>query len=304
LDSEGGISYQELGQLRGFNLLLKPSNLTIPNPKFSELIIPNHLEFFLDTFIYNGIGESFNTIARIYKSIHYIPSVRTKVDRIFTNTSGSYLQEVLQEIHQSKLSETATDFINRYVKKFDIADEIYVNLADDSSFTKILLLKDGLKQELADVGYGVAQILPIILKIGTLISDGEPQPEFGTFYHASSIIIVEEPETNLHPALQSKLADMFVECYKKYKIQFIVETHSEYLIRKLQYLTAKGEFSAKNSNIYYFNDPNNIPVGEPQVKKIEILEDGSLSDDFGSGFFDEATNWKFELLKLKKTQQN
>jgi hypothetical protein len=56
--------------------------------------------------------------------------------------------------------------------------------------------------------------------------------------------------------------------------------------------------------IYYFNAPNNIPAGEPQVKKIEILEDGSLSDDFGSGFFDEATNWKFELLKLKKTQQN
>lgn len=304
LDSEGGMSYQELGQLRGFNLLLKPSNLTIPNPKSSELIILNRLKYFLDTFIYNGIGESFDTIASIYKSIHYIPSVRTKVDRIFRNTSDSYLQEVLQEIHHSKLSETATDFINRYVKKFDIADEIYVNLADDSSFTKILLLKDGLKQELADVGYGVAQILPIILKIGTLISRGEPQPEFGTFYHASSIIIVEEPETNLHPALQSKLADMFVECYKRYKIQFIVETHSEYLIRKLQYLTAKGEFSAKNSNIYYFNDPNNIPAGEPQVKKIEILEDGSLSDDFGSGFFDEATNWKFELLQLRKAQKN
>jgi predicted ATPase len=294
LDSERGISYQELGQLLGFNLLLKPS----------ELIIPNNLKFFLDSFIYNGIGRSFNTIAGIYKSIHYIPSVRTKVDRIFRNTSDSYLQEVLQEIHQSKLSETTTDFINKYVKFFNIADEIYVNLADDSSFTKIFLLKDGLKQELADVGYGVAQILPIILKIGTLISRGEPQPEYNTFYHSSSIVIIEEPETNLHPALQSKLADMFVECYQKYNIQFIVETHSEYLIRKLQYLTAKGEFSAKDSNIYYFNDPNNIPAGEPQVKKIEILEDGSLSDDFGSGFFDEATNWKFELLQLRKAQKN
>lgn len=292
LDSEEGISYQELGQLRGFNLLLKPS----------ELIIPNNLKFFLDTFIYSGIGSSFNTIASIYKSINYIPSVRTKVDRIFRNTSDSYLQEVLQAIHQSKLSETATDFINSYVKKFDIADEIYINLADDSSFTKILLLKDELKQELADVGYGVAQILPIILKIGTLISQGEPQPEYNTFYHSSSIVIVEEPETNLHPALQSKLADMFVECYQRYNIQFIVETHSEYLIRKLQYLTAKGEFSAKDSNIYYFNDPNNIPAGEPQVKKIEILEDGSLSDDFGGGFFDEAANWELELLRLKKNK--
>jgi len=35
------------------------------------------------------------------------------------------------------------------------------------------------------------------------------------------------------------------------------------------------------------------------VKKIEILKDGSLSDDFGTGFFDEALNLEFELLKIK-----
>ncbi len=204
------------------------------------------------------------------------------------------------------LSEESGEFINKYVQLFNIADKIDIDLTEDSSFTKIYLSKNGYRQELADVGYGVSQVLPIILKIGVLITQGAPFPIEGQSYYSSSILIIEEPETNLHPALQSKLADMFVECYEKYNIQFIVETHSEYLVRKLQYLTAKEQFAAEDSVIYYFHDPNNVPEGEKQVKRIDILEDGSLSDDFGTGFFDEAANWELELLRLKnnKARQN
>lgn len=265
------------------------------------------LTYLFNDFIYDSIGDALNTLGRSYKSTYFIPAVRTKMERFFRIGSGdSYLQEVLYLLHQSKLNKEAQKFIDSYLQKFGIADGIELNLSEDSSGTKIYLIKEGKRLELADVGYGVAQVLPIILQLGYLISINTPIPPFDDEelgWHDSTIII-EEPETNLHPALQSKLADMFVECYKKYSIQFIIETHSEYLIRKLQYLTAKKEFAAKDSVIYYFNDPNNIPVGEKQVKKIEILEDGSLSDDFGSGFFDEATNWKFELMELRKAQKN
>lgn len=265
------------------------------------------LTYLFNDFIYDSIGHSLSNLGRSYKSTYFIPAVRTKMERFFSiGNGGSYLQEVLYLLHQTKLNKEAQQFIVSYLQKFGIADGIDLNLSEDSSGTKVFLLKDGKRLELADVGYGVAQVLPIILKLGYLISINTPIPPFDDEelgWHDSTIII-EEPETNLHPALQSKLADMFVECYKEYSIQFIVETHSEYLIRKLQYLTAKKAFKANESVIYYFNDPNNIPVGEQQVKKIEILEDGSLSDDFGSGFFDEATNWKFELMELRKAQKN
>lgn len=268
-------------------------------------ILPDNFTFFVREFIQEGVNRALDKVGSIYRSINYIPSIRTKMDRVFrVGVNDSYLQDVLFEISQINLDSDAKKFIDSYLLKFGIADSIDIELSGDSVSAKIFLNKDGIKKELADVGYGVSQVLPIILKLGTLISKNEPQHFLGDIYHSPSIVIIEEPETNLHPALQSKLADMFIECYKQYNIQFIVETHSEYLIRKLQYLTAKKEFSSKNSNIYYFHDPNNVPAGEPQVKKIEILEDGSLSSDFGTGFFDEATNWKFELMRLKNAQKN
>jgi len=121
-----------------------------------------------------------------------------------------------------------------------------------------------------------------------------------------NVQMCEEPETNLHPKLQSSLADIFVNATKRqlYKNMFIIETHSEYLIRKLQYLTAKGTLKPEDVIIYYFNHPDNIPEGEKHIKKITIKNDGSLSDDFGKGFYDEATTWKFELTKLRNEQGN
>ena len=40
------------------------------------------------------------------------------------------------------------------------------------------------------------------------------------------------------------------------------------------------------------------------IFKINIGKDGSLDRSFGSGFFDEATNWKFELMRIKHEQKN
>ena len=108
----------------------------------------------------------------------------------------------------------------------------------------------------------------------------------------SSLLILEEPEANLHPDFQSKLADVIVSAGKKFNIQFIVETHSEYFIRKLQYLTAKKDILPEHTVIYYFYNPTDIPKGESQVNEINITPNGGLTDSFGTGFFDEATNIK------------
>ena len=99
---------------------------------------------------------------------------------------------------------------------------------------------------------------------------------------------------------QSKLADMFMEANELYNINFILETHSEYLIRKLQYLVANPEHSAKaeDISIYYMYHPDKIPEGQTQVVDLEIRPDGLLKRILEKAF-DEASSWTFELLKLQ-----
>ena len=118
------------------------------------------------------------------------------------------------------------------------------------------------------------------------------------------ILVIEEPEANLHPNLQSKLADILVLAYNTHGIRFVLETHSEYLIRKLQYLTAKNDIGTNDVNIYYFNADEFVTAEEKKVKKININGFGALTDTFGPGFFDEAPTLQFELYKINQSQSN
>ena len=162
-----------------------------------------------------------------------------------------------------------------------------------------------METSLADYGLGTNQLLPIIFSLGI-------HTYYATQYDDELLprtVVIEEPEANLHPAMQSKLADMFIDATKKFNVKIIAETHSEYLIRKLQYLVASNKSDAKPEDIslYYFYKPNHPDVlsgKSNQVEKIEIDKHGRLNKEFGSGFFDEADNIATELFLLSHPQSN
>lgn len=267
-------------------------------------------------------GEWLNDLQKI----QYQPAVRGKVNRIYRKEEKDVLNELITAFFENKVPKKNIDFLQKWSARFNLLGEVKPFL--DSKYN-VQSIEIG-DSPLVEQGLGISQLVAVLLTIVTKEDN-------------KKVFIFEEPEANLHPKFQSLLADMFIDAAKVFNIQFIIETHSEYLIRKLQYLIAKTAASPKNDVneadmteiknmddffmanektplkmprkkeievkkedivIYYFHDPNNVPAGEPQVKKIEILEDGSLSSDFGSGFFDEATNWKFELMRLKNAQKN
>jgi len=72
---------------------------------------------------------------------------------------------------------------------------------------------------IADVGFGVSQLLPIVVM-------GLRAPE-------GSLLLFEQPEIHLHPQVQASLADFFLTLGESKK-RLLIETHSDYFINRLR----------------------------------------------------------------------
>ena len=79
----------------------------------------------------------------------------------------------------------------------------------------------------------------------------------------------------------------------------IIETHSEYLIRRLQVLVIQNKVINNKIKISYF--PSEL---DQNPFTININKDGSLDENFGPGFFDEASNHMLEIIKFNTLNKN
>ncbi|MBI9061963.1 MAG: AAA family ATPase [Marinilabiliaceae bacterium] len=223
-----------------------------------------------------------NTVKR-----HYLISDKNVVDSPFLDFGLKYLNGY------KKAVKRGINFVNKWVKEFGIAESLTIKpiKVNDELIGVAYFLKSGDKeQSLNDYGKGINQLLFQMLRIVSADRDAR--------------IMMEEPEVNLHPAFQSKLADMFVAASRNLSVKLIIETHSEYLIRRLQCLTAYEDQLMHQISINYLYHPEKLPSGKNVVEQFNINSDGSLEGEFGPGFFDEATNWKVELMRNKQAQKN
>jgi predicted ATPase len=221
--------------------------------------------------------------------LSYIPAIRATQERLYLYQGRTDINPLLLQYTKNNIEQERKDFFKKWIGKegLNLADDIQI-VPIGTYGTAVRLIKNGKELDLADIGFGTAQLLPILLKIA--LSKDE------------NYMLIEEPDSNLHPNLQAKMADMFVEAQKRFGIKFILEVHSEYLIRRLQILTADGKITPDYTSIYYFYEPERVPSDKKQVEKINILPDGRLDNDFGEGFFDMAVNMKFDLLRIKNNQ--
>jgi predicted ATPase len=267
--------------------------------------------------VYDGFKENIiNEFDRIIFKINlgftntYVSSTRFQEKRAYNVNDNSNFSSLIRTIEslsgQSK--QDCFSFINKWLNEFEIAEEIILIPDSETGDFKAYLKQNGEKVLLADFGLGTNQLLPVIFSLGINVFQTEKYFPY-EIVMAERTVVIEEPEANLHPAMQSKLADLFVDAHNMFKVQVIVETHSEYLIRKLQYLVGSNKSTIKSNDIsiYYFyksNHPAVINKEANQVEKIEIDEFGRLSKEFGSGFFDEADKIALDIFLLKQSQSN
>ena len=240
-------------------------------------------------------------------ALAYVGSSRVDVKRLYTLDAKTDFALLLNRYFNARRdfvelpqndNETGyipDGFINKWLKKFGIADSVSVEMDSEGLGISIKLHKDNRTSLLADEGYGITQLFSILLEIETeiqqavlLYTDGMCSDNFK---YREQTIIIEEPEIHLHPKYQSLLLDMFAEACKQFNIHFIIETHSEYLIRRLQVRVAEKNIPAENVSVIYV-DENSNPYN------MGLAQNGKFSQDFGSGFFDEADNAAIQLFEL------
>lgn len=124
---------------------------------------------------------------------------------------------------------------------------------------------DGRERDLTTIGVGVSQLLPVI----TVVLAAEQ----------NAIVLLEQPELHLHPAIQSRLGEFFANA--RPDLTIVVETHSEYLITRLRRINVnQGGRVPQISFLFAHSGPDG--------STIEPLETDSLGDidEWPEGFFD------------------
>lgn len=239
-----------------------------------------------------------NLVQRI-SAINYISAIKEENVRSYNASSNSPFVDLLKRF---EVVDMNSDFVKKYLEAFEIGREIQIEI--NPKYQSILVsitTLDDVKRDLVDFGYGIKQLILIIMQISVLAHENT-RNEYGyddEYYirYAPSLLIIEEPESNLHPKWQSLLADMFTEASNKFNIQIIIETHSEYLIRKFQTLVAEKKLKQQDVKILYLRGINQTIQGKKQIENVLFGDDGSIDFKiFDGGFFDE--NYKLELSLL------
>ena len=199
---------------------------------------------------------------QLFKSISYLGPLRSKGDRVYTwsghapesvGASGENTIAAILSARSRKISfgykrpaKPFEEVIALKLKEMGLIESFTVDQISEQLY-KVKVCAKGSKDgvDLPDVGFGVSQVLPVLVEC---------------FYaQPGSIILMEQPEIHLHPSAQSALADVMIDVINSREngvnrnIQLIIETHSEHFLRRLQRRIAEDVVSQEKVSAYFAN---------------------------------------------------
>jgi len=162
------------------------------------------------------------------------------------------------------------DGIADWLRKLDLVQDLTIRATGSHGrFYEIRVKIDDVESALLDVGFGVSQVLPVITMLLSV-------PE-------GSIVLLEQPELHLHPNAQAALADLILEVADKRKLQLIVESHSEHIVRRMQRRIAEASPA--------FATPENI-----RMYYCQPGEGGATIDEVDVDRFGQISNWPEKFM--------
>lgn len=210
-------------------------------------------------------------IRRELEDLRYLGPLRRKPERdyVWNKTSpgdiGSEGAKTVDALLASTLLRSAQpaqvlEGVSTWLHRMKVADGIQARQVGRSARYELVVSRDGVEANIRDVGIGISQVLPVLT--------------LAHFAPAGSTVILEEPEIHLHPLAQSVLAELFVETSRQRNIQFIVETHSEHLFRRMQTLIAQQKVSTSECAMYFVERDQ----AQARLRALQVDEFGAVAN--------------------------
>lgn len=234
-------------------------------------------------------------MSRLLESIHYVGPLRKKPQRLY-RWSGETPMHVGERGERAIEAILAAGHYRRYnfkpkqnkrtldvivaqrLKRMGLIHDFRVEPVAEGrkEYEVRVVVHDGAPGVLlTDVGFGVSQVLPVIVE---------------SFYVPSgSIVIFEQPEIHLHAAVQAELADLFIDAIHAREggrlrdVQFIVESHSEHFLRRLQRRIAEEAITPEETALYFVHHAGT----QARLEELQLDEYGRIAN-WPDGFFGDA----------------
>jgi type I restriction-modification system DNA methylase subunit len=226
-----------------------------------------------------GIGKE---VRSLLKGVVYLGPLRSAPERFHNRTPSQRGQDNNGSHFAIHLFDNSSEVekVNEWLANLGVPYVLQVvpvgtagsaNIVGDLVAVNLTDMRSGVEVSPADIGFGISQVLPIVVE---------------ALARQSSVICVEQPEIHLHPALQSQLADLLIESTAEEGRgnQFLVETHSEHLVLRMQRRIREGSLSADRVNVIYVDQDED---GITRCRRLRLDKNGDFLDPWPHGFFEE-----------------
>jgi predicted ATPase len=216
---------------------------------------------------------------RLLRAIIHVRGLRGNPERVYKTAavSGSvfigqfenYVANIIDRFQKENPEQLIK--IQEALQKLGLADIVQTQRLNDTQIElrvgRVLGQADPTDTvNIADVGFGVSQVLPVIVAL--LVA----QP--------GQLVYIEQPEIHLHPRAQIALSEIFADAANR-GVRVVVETHSELFLLGVQSLVAEDKLDPKEVKLHWFT---RNPDGSSKVTSAELDSAGAFGDwpqDFG-----------------------
>jgi len=190
--------------------------------------------------------------------------------------------------------EELIENVNRWLKRLGYS--LKIDWGKHGYVHPMLIDKNGLNVSLKDIGFGISQILPVLIQ--------------GFSSKPGTILILEQPEIHLHPHAQAELGDILIAISQR-GVRLLIETHSEHLLLRLQRRIAENyqkqnEIKPDDLSFYFVEHLEN----QSKIHEVTISETGEFIDPpsqlktFFADDYIETLEWTKNIAHIKKGLAN